>query len=126
MADTFLFSGALTSASSNTSASAEVAFSAPVSERMTLDDKFYTSLTLTTDSATTVNFGALSEANVIMVKSDRKVMLRLTSTDGATQAVPVDSFFLLMSGDVGITAIDATRVAGQETRLVIFLGEQAS
>lgn len=66
-----------------------------------------------------------SGVNVLIIKTTAKVRLRLTTTDGATQAIPVDTFFADISLSVPITAIDITRVAGAETTVDLFLGQKA-
>jgi len=52
-------------------------------------------------------------ANVVHLRAEgAKVRARVTSTDGSTQAVPVDPLLFVESDSVAITAIDVTRVAG--------------
>ena len=52
-----------------------------------------------------------------------KVRVRLTSADGATQAVPVDSLLVLVDRATTVSAIDLTRTPSTSTRVQVFLGE---
>lgn len=97
-----------------------------VDERMALQRVLSTNLSLGTDSPVTVSLGTLSEVNYMTVRADGgKVRLRLTSSDGTSQSIPVDPSFSLRSDSVGITAIDVTRVTNTETEVFIVLGQKA-
>ncbi len=81
---------------------------------------------LIADLAQVVALGPLASAGFVMVKArGGKVKARITTTDGATQAVPVDSFAVWISDAVPVTAIDLTRVAGVETWVTVILGQLA-
>ncbi len=82
-------------------------------------------ISLTSDSPLTVDLGSLSGAHVVILQSTSKVRARLTSSDGSTQAVPVDPLQLLISQAVPVTAIDLTRLPGVNTEVTLFLGEKA-
>lgn len=99
---------------------------APINESVVLSKKKgQDDYVLEVDTAVAVDFGGLDEAHVVSIFSDRKIRVRLTSADGATQAVPVDGMLKIISRTVPFTAIDLTRVAAQETRVSVFLGEKA-
>lgn len=81
---------------------------------------------LTSDAVQAVSFGGLADASVVVIKSiGGKVRARLTSADGATQAIAVDTFALLISESVPYTALDLMRVAGTETQVKVLLGKKA-
>lgn len=99
---------------------------APVSESVTVSAKMSTDVTLTTDSPTVVPFGGVTNAHIVILKSTGgKVRARVTSADGSAQAIPFDTYWILMSDSVPITAIDLTRVAGTETTVRVFLATKA-
>ena len=100
-------------------------FLTPINEGVELAQKHYDDYKLTVDSAVGVGFGGVTSAHVVVLFSDRKVRARLTSADGSAQAVPVDGFFSVICATVPYTAIDLTRVAGQETRVQVFVGEKS-
>lgn len=94
-------------------------------ERLVLAQKHYTEMSLGSDGATSVSLGGLSGANVLMLKvPGGKVVARLTSADGTTQAIPVEEFLVLVSITTPITAIDLARVAGVATTVKVFLGQR--
>lgn len=98
----------------------------PFGEDVSLKRKLVTEMTLLADAPAAVNFGALANAHVIYIRATGgKVKARITSADGATQAVPVDPHFSLVSLLVPVTAVDLTRQAGVSTSVSVFLGERA-
>lgn len=96
-------------------------------ERQVLDNLLVQRVELTADAPVAVNFGALSlGATVVQIKCvGGKVRVRVTSTDGATQAIPVDTFALWFSNSVPVTALDLTRVPGVATTVEVILGHRA-
>lgn len=106
-------------------ASGAPAFSAPISESLVLIEKQYVEFDLTADAVQTVPFGGVVNANVVEIFCDRKVKARLTSADGALQVIPVDGVQIIISKTVPFTALDLQRVAGQETRVKVFLGQKS-
>lgn len=95
-------------------------------ETMALSRVLSTNISLTSDSVQSVGLGTLSEVNYLSVRADgAKVRLRLTSSDGTTQAIPVDPSFDLRTDSVGITAIDVTRLSGFDCEVFIVLGQKA-
>lgn len=81
---------------------------------------------LSTDSPASVSLGGLSGANVVVIKAiGGKVRARLTSADGTSQAVAVDTFAVILSESVPYTALDLTRVASTPTTVKVLLGQTA-
>ncbi len=93
-------------------------------ESLLLKGKQASRYDLTVDGAQTVSLGGLSQAHVIVLESTSRVVVRLTSAEGATQAIPVDGLLVLMSESEAFTAIDLARAAGVETIVQVFLGEK--
>lgn len=83
-------------------------------------------VTLSADNATSLSLGALSEANFLVIRVDGgKVRVRITSSDGTSQSIPVDPLLILRCDSVGITAIDITRTTGIDTDVYAVLGQKA-
>jgi len=126
LADTFELSGSYATEPSSGSPSADPSLAAAIEESVSLDLKELRTYRLDADSVQTVDLGGLDEVNVLLVKAvGGKLKVRLTSTDGTTQAVPVDSFLCIISESVGITAIDLLRETGIEVTAKIFMGQKA-
>lgn len=133
MADVLSLLGTLAvqPAASVPAASGDALPSILLSERVNIVARINSTVTLATDSTLAVPLlvGAGGPfavgANVVQVKViGGKVRVRLTSADGATQAVPVDSLLQLISMSAPITAIDFTRTVGQSTILKLFMAEK--
>lgn len=101
--------------------------STPLDENVQLLNKVDAQYVLTDDAAHGVSLGGLTDVSVLTVKViGSKVRVRITSADGTTQAIPVDSLLILTDLSVPITAIDLTRqLAGVDTTVIVFLGERA-
>lgn len=95
-----------------------------LAESLLLKGKLVARYALASDSVQTVSLGGLTNVHVLILKTSGKVRTRLTSTDGSSQAIPVDSFLALVTESVAITAIDLTRVTGVDTVVQVFLGEK--
>jgi hypothetical protein len=99
---------------------------AQISESKTVKAKQIEDVTLDVDTPIAVPFGGVINAHIIILKATGgKVKARVTSADGAVQAIPFDTYWILMSESVPITAIDLTRVAGTLTTVRVFLAEKA-
>ena len=99
---------------------------APLDESMVVTKKTEYDVDLTVDTPVAVQFGGVTNANIVVLKTvGGKVKVRLTSADGTQQSVPVDSTFIMLSQSVPITAIDLTRVPATPTQVRIYLGERA-
>lgn len=91
-----------------------------IAEKMSILQYQNTVYVLSADSAQTVALGALTEINVLQIRVvGNKVRVRITSSDGTSQAIPVDSFLCIVSDSVSITAVDLTRTAGSETTVYV-------
>lgn len=99
-------------------------FNTPIAETVLLAKKQFTDVALDADAVEAVPFGDVVNAHVVMMKATRKVTVRLTTSEGATQIVPVDTVLQLISESVPYTAIDLQRVVGQSTSVKVFLGEK--
>ena len=94
--------------------------------RMNLQHELATDFELTVDTAVAVPFGALTEVNVVYILAvGGKIRVRVTSSDGTTQAIPCDPYCLLISNSVGITAIDVMRVAATPTTVTVFVAKKS-
>jgi len=99
---------------------------AQISESKTLKVKQVVDITLGVDTPVVVPFGGVVNANVVILKAiGGKVSAGVTSADGAAQAVPFDSYWILMSDSVPVTALALTRTAGVITTVRVFLGEKS-
>lgn len=99
-------------------------FARLLSEKLLLKAKLSTRYDLTADGAQTVNLGGLAGAHVLLIESNSRVLVRLTSVEGTTQAVPVDGLCFLVCESEPFTAVDLTRPPGVETTVQVFLGEK--
>jgi hypothetical protein len=100
--------------------------SAPINESLSLGKKSVQDLDLTVDSPVSVAFGNLSSAHIVILKAiEGKVTAKFTSTDGAAQAIPFDTYLILMSMSAPITALTLTRTPALNTQVRVFLGQQA-
>lgn len=92
---------------------------------MAVTNKLMTTIVLGSDGATAIDFSGLSVANVIFLRSSEKIIARLTSASGTTQAIPVDTFLCLASSTAGtgITALTLERLAGVATDVQLVLAE---
>ncbi len=126
MSDNFILQGNWRTEPRNTGlvSSGCPAFATPVNETVLLARKQYADVALEADAPESVPFGDVTSANVVLIKANRKVTVRLTSSEGTTQILPVDSILYLISESVPYTAIDLTRVVGQATSVKVFLGEK--
>lgn len=94
-------------------------------EKVSLERQLVANYTLSGDTAVSVTLTPLTGVNFLMVKaSGGELRVRITSTDGSTQAIPVDSLLVLISNTVDITAIDLLREAGIQTEVFLVLGQK--
>jgi hypothetical protein len=125
MADQFVLSGSYTVTPLSLT-SLDPSSASPIDEPLALKSKLPIDITLSVDTPVAVPFGTMANAHIVILKAfGGKVKARLTSADGTTQAIPFDSFLILMSQTVPITAIDLTRVLATATTVKVFLGEKA-
>ncbi len=128
MADTFTLAGSYESVPASVgTASGAASITAPIDEVVQLATRTQVEITLTSDAPVALAIPGGTNINAVVIRTvGGKVRARISSSDGATQAVPVDSFMALISESVDITALDVTRVVGQETVVQVFLGERVS
>lgn len=125
MADSFKLTGSYDVSPLTSSLSFAPSITAPINEPRTLQSKMLGDIALEADAARAVQFGDVANANLIILKATGKVTARITSADGTSQAIPFDTYLILMSETVPVTAITLTRVPGTETIVKVFLGENA-
>jgi len=126
MADIFRLQGSWTTDPITGVPSGDPHLDTMIDESLTLENKEFGVYDLLLDTAYSISFGGVTNANVVIIKTlGGKVKARLTSADGTTQSVPIDSFFVLMSSTVPVTALDVTRVSGIRTIVRVFLGDKA-
>ena len=130
MSDTLVLHGSLTSgqgACGCSGMSFSPAIAACIEESLALKGSPITGeFELTDDAPVSVPLASLSRAHAVFVKAvGGKVRVRLTSADGSSQAIPVDSVLFVISESVHFTAIDLTRAAGVSVTVRVLLAEAA-
>lgn len=99
---------------------------APINEVKNVQAKMSTVIDLAADAPVAIPFGSMPSVNIVILKSTGgKVIARFTSADGALQSIPFDTYLILMSDSVPFTAIDLTRVAGNETFVRVFIAQES-
>jgi hypothetical protein len=99
---------------------------APIDESMVITKKTESDIDLNVDTPVPVAFGGVVNASIVILKTvGGKIKARLTSADGTTQSIPVDSTFILISRSVPFTAIDLTRVPATPCQVRVYVGEVA-
>lgn len=94
-------------------------------EKVSLDKCLTGNLSLTVDTAVSISLGSLTGVNWLSIHAlGAKVRVRITSSDGSTQAIPVDPTLILRSDSVDITAIDVTRTSNIETEVFYVFGQK--
>ena len=128
MADSFKLDGSYSVLSLGGNPSFAPAIEAPIAEAVTLKAKQLTEMVLDVDTPIAVDFGGVSDAHVVILKvsAGAKVRARITSVDGTQQAVPFDTYMVLMNENSPVTAIDLTRTPATETTVRVFLGEKTA
>lgn len=104
--------------------------STPIFELVNLAKKLVDEYDLTSDAVQSVSLGGLAAAGahilIVKVTSGGEVKVRITTTDGATQAIPVNSFLVLICTTNPITALDLTRTTGVEAIVKVFMGQASA
>lgn len=126
--DLFQLAGSLsTTPQPQTPLGASAVATLPINEQLYLKHKSLDTLDLEADSVTPLPFGGVTNAHVLHLRAvGGPVRVRLTSSDGTTQALTADPLITVISSSVPFTAIDLTRSAGVDTSVSYFLGEQTS
>ncbi len=125
MADAFKLSGGYTVSPLGSVLSFAPSLEAVIDEPKTIKAKQVSDPILILDAARTVDFGGVVNAHIVILKATGKCEARLTSAAGASQVVSFDTYFILMSDTVPVTAITLTRAAGVSTTVRVFLAEKA-
>lgn len=124
MANRFSLTGGWAVEAAAGSNSFDPAFTTVINEIRTLDARQVTVQELTSNTEVTISFGAVTQANVLIVDATDKVLLKITSADGTEQIVAADKLILLCAVSP-VTALKVTRRAGVDTTLRIFVGQTA-
>jgi hypothetical protein len=127
VSDVFAITGSYSATPSSGSSSADPVITASVDERLMLGTELLSQITLTTDTPAALPFGGLTSAAALIIKCvGGPITVSLTSSQGAAQVVPVDSFFALISATNPFTAISVARAPGGAPTVVrYFLGQRA-
>lgn len=128
MADTFILQGSYSTVPLVGNPSGFPALESPINEKIQLQAKAIQQYLLTSDSPVTVDLPAMGvdEVTVLVVKVlGGKVLLTITTADGAAQDVPVDSFLVWTCSTVPITALVLTRAPATEVQVQLFMGQEA-
>lgn len=105
-------------------------FRAKLEDGYVLSNKYATVVNLDADSAEPVSLADIAGANVVFLRvlgsGSGKVLATLTHADGASQAVPVDPMFLLVTAASAITALSLMRTPTIAAAVEVFLGVMAT
>ena len=128
MADQFVLSGSYTTTPLGGEPSFDPNIDAPINEPVQLVKKKIDTIDLDVDTPVVVGLGGLDRVNIMTLKAvgGSTVTARITSAKGVQQAVPFDTYLILMSMDEPITAIDLIRTPATETQVRVFLGQESS
>lgn len=97
---------------------------AQFAEQVAMLRKCETEYTLESDSAQSIPLNGLTGANFLYIFCDAAVTLRITTADGATQAVPVFPLaMLLLPAAKPITAVTVQRVPGTVTVVKLVMAQ---
>lgn len=127
ISDNFALSGSYSTTPNIGNPSGQPNLTSPIEEDQVLIEKQFNSIELDVDSAVSVPFGGVTGATVLIVKCvGGKIRVRITSSDGSSQAIPCDSFIAITTDSTyPITAVDLTRLPGVVTTCSVFLGQSA-
>lgn len=126
MVTTFRLYGSIVAAPALGVPSGVSGVSIPLQETLALMAAETRRYVLLTDDPVVVSLGGLTAVHVLLAQTDgNKVRLRLTSTDGTNQALPVDPTALLFARSVPFSAVELTRVSGVATTVDLYLGQKA-
>lgn len=125
MSDAFKLNGSYQALPLSAPLSFAPTITANIDEALTILAKQVSEMTLNADAPASVAFGGVTNAHIVILKADNKVKALVTSADGVAQAVPFDTYWILMSESVPVTAITLTRVPGTVTTVRVFLAEKA-
>lgn len=99
---------------------------AVIDEAVTLEAQTVGEVLLNADAPFTLDFVGVTNANIVVMKAvSAKVVATLTTSAGAAQVVPFDTYLILMSDAAPVTSITLTRTPGTDTTVRYFLGDKA-
>jgi hypothetical protein len=126
LADVFALTGAWTLTPASGYPSLDPSVSTAINESVQLTAKQVGDLALTSDSPIDVDFGGVTNANVVVLKAvGGPCTLTVTWANGTSQTVPFDSAFIDISLTNPITAMTITRQPATLTYVRVMLGQQA-
>ncbi len=126
MSDTLLLTGQLAiNPPRSCAADSDLSTIVNLSESMTLAAKQTVSFVIPSDAAFPIDLTATPNVNMLFIDASAKVMLTITTADGAVQTLPVDPMMLWFSSSVPITALSVTRVAATDTTVHLILGDKS-
>lgn len=106
--------------------SGQAQVAASFEEQLSVESVLVTNLTLSSDSPVSLSLGPLTGVNLLSIRAvGGKIRVRVTSSDGTSQGLPVDPVLVLMSDSVDITAIDLTRTANIETEVFVVMAQKS-
>lgn len=92
-------------------------------EELALTLKYAQVMQLTANGDTTVSLGGITNASLLIVKTDQPVTLKITTGLGAAQVIGVNKFLCLITTTVPITALTIARPTDVLTNARIVLGQ---
>ncbi len=127
MADSFLLSGSYTTTPLGGTPSFAPNIDALIDEPAQLEKKQVADIDLTVDTEVAIAFGGVTNANIVILKAvgGGTVTARITSSKGANQDIPFDTYLILMSMNAPVTAIGLVRTPATLTTVRVFLGEES-
>lgn len=125
MSDTFTFKGRyqVKPPPTNVDLSGDFEIAADIMESLAVSKRLATVVSLTADPAETINMADITNAAVVIIKSDYPVTVRLTSASGASQLIAGVKFMVLLCSATPVTAITLQRTPSQTTSCRILLAE---
>jgi hypothetical protein len=127
MSDRFSLEGSYAVVPLSPPASADFDVIAAIDETIILNDKSANSYDLALDAPFVVPFGGVTNAHVLILKliSGLKFKALITTSDGASQTVPVDSLLIMIAQGAPVTALSLVRTVATLTSVRVFLGQKA-
>lgn len=120
------FEGAITIANPVGSPSGQPTTLLTLNETVYLKRVLSTNMTLDSDPVVSVDLGTLEAVNFVSIRAEGGYLrVRITTSQGTSQAIPCDPSLIIRSDDVNITAIDLLRESTVDTEVYVVLGEKA-
>ena len=130
MSDQFSLQGSYVVAPLAAPASADFGLCSMLDEEVTLTEKLALSMDLTVDGATSIPFGGVAAATVMIIKVTCGGPLTAAITTGTglsatTRSIVVDSLLILLAASAPVTALSLARNPAVFTSVRVFLGQQS-